>query len=336
MVSKQKQRRGKRSHGHIAAALGERGHASHIAQPKATAAPVETLTAFDRTQHLIPLLLAGIVSAVLILWAYWPTWKWMEEQWRTEPDYSHGYLVLPLAALLIYARRDSFPGFRDRLSWGGVWLILASVAMRVAGRFMFMDFLDAYSMLPLVAGIVWLLAGPAVARWAAPAILFLFLLSPLPFQMESVLSWKLQGIATAASTVILRILGLPAVAEGNTIWLGQTQMFVEEACSGMRIFVGMGAFALFWAALTQRSWVDRIVILASALPLAILANIIRVTLTGMAFYWLDSSTAKTLHDWLGFVMIALAAGMLWGVKAFWERLYYPEEVLAPRTVLQGA
>src|SRR5687768_11291251 len=63
-----------------------------------------------------------VLSALLVpltLWAYWPTFLWMEDQWRNEPDYSHGYLIIPLALLVLYHRRDLFPGVSARLGWAG-------------------------------------------------------------------------------------------------------------------------------------------------------------------------------------------------------------------------
>ncbi len=293
------------------------------------ARPAETLQAFDQALHLKPLAIVASVLALLFVLSYWRTLLAMEYQWRTEPDYSHGYLIIPLSLVLLYARRDSFPGFRSSLSWAGVSLILLAGGMRVLASLAYMDFLDGWSIAVWVAGVVWILAGPRVLWWATPAVLFLLLLVPIPYRLETLLSWKLQSLVTLLSSSTLRIFGLPAVAEGNTIWIGESQMMVEEACSGMRIFVGMFAFAFFWASMVQRAWIDRIVILAAALPMAIVANTVRVVLTCCFFYWFDDALAKQLHDWAGILMIFLAAALLWAVKEYWQRLYRPGVVLLP-------
>lgn len=296
----------------------------------------ESLSEFSLRQYLPRLVLGCLVLLPALVWAYWPTLVWMEQQWRTEPDYSHGYLVLPLAALIAYNRRDIFPGLRPRISWIGMGLLLIAIAMRFGGRMAYMDFLDGWSLLPWAAGVMWMLAGPRAVRWALPAILFLFLLVPLPYQAESLLSWKLQGVATQASTALLRILGQPAVSEGHTIWLGESQLMVEEACSGLRIFVGVGALAFFWAAVARRSWIDSVVILAAALPLAILANVFRVTAMGFFSTWFDGPVLNQIHDWVGIAMIGVAAFMLWSVKVYWECLYRPLQIHTARHRLQNA
>ena len=248
----------------------------------------------------------------------------MEDQWRNEPDYSHGYLIFPLALVLLYRRSDLMPQTGFSLEWGGVSLLLIAVVLRVAGRLAYMDFLDGWTIVPWVAGLVWLFCGKKMLWWSLPAVVFLLLLTPMPYRFESMLSFKLQGISTILSSVVLRILGFPAITEGNTIWLGDHHLMVEEACSGLRIFMGMVAMGFFFAALTRRSWLDRAVILACSAPIAIIANAIRVTVTGMAYYWLDEQRAHAAHDQLGIVMIFVGAGMLFAVSSFWERLYRPK------------
>ncbi len=167
-----------------------------------------------------------------------------------------------------------------------------------------------------------------------PAIAFLFFMFPMPYQAESLLSWKLQGVATQLSTVMLRVLGQPAVSEAHVVWIGGERLLIEQACSGLRIFIGVGALAYFWAAVSDRSWVDRVVILASAIPLAIIANSIRITVTGLLYGWFtDASTRNQIHDLTGFAMIPLAFAMLWGVKTYWEHLYRPVSQLTAKDFL---
>jgi exosortase len=304
-------------------------------EPKPVPKATEKIDPLSKDQNFISVGIVALILAPAFLWAYWPTLVWMESLWRNEPDYSHGYLILPLAGLIAYARWDLFPGVRPGVSWQGVSLLIVAIAIRIVGRFGYMDFLDGWSLLPWFAGVAWMLLGRQAMRWALPSIGFLFLLVPLPFQAESLLSWKLQGVATEASTALLRVLGQPAVAEGHTIWLGQTQLMVEDACSGLRIFVGIGALAFFWASVVRRSWIDRFVILGSVLPLAIVANVLRVTTVALFSRRFDGVSLDRIHDWVGIAMIAVAALMLWGVKVYWEMLYRPVETVGAQASFSG-
>ena len=254
----------------------------------------------------------------------------MESVWRSQEDYSHGYLILPLAAILLWLRWDSFPGVSQHVDWRGLVLMLLAVVTRWLAAMAYMDFIDGWSLILMILGLTWLLFGWPVLRWSAPAIIFLIMMVRLPFQAESLLSWHLQNIATKLSTVILVVLGLPAVREGNTIWLGQEQLFVEEACSGMRIFVGMFALAFFWCVTAQRSWIDRIIIFAAAIPLALFVNATRIVLIGLLLDPSNSeSTNQQIHDWTGLITIPLAGLLLWIVKVSWEKIYRPVEIVNP-------
>tara|TARA_R110002049_G_scaffold285698_2_gene466833 strand:+ start:46411 stop:47370 length:960 start_codon:yes stop_codon:yes gene_type:complete len=300
----------------------------------------------SRQEKLIPLdkvplgasIVVGLLAFVIaLIYAYWPTLAWAEDAWRNEPDYSHGYLVVPLAAMLCWHRRDSFPGIRSELSWIGLGLMAFAIVMRIASRVVFADFLDGWSILPMVAGAIWLLAGPAALRWSLPAVAFLFLMIPMPYQAESLLSWKLQGFATHLSTVFLRVVGFPAVAEGHVIWLGDQPLEVAAACSGMRIFMGVIALAFFWAAMMRRGWVDRIVLMAVSIPLAIFVNAVRITAIGVMYTWFPSDAAhRSIHTNSGLLMIPFAFVLLWGFKAYWEQLYRPNEQISASQLARGA
>ena len=136
--------------------------------------------------------------------------------------------------------------------------------------------------------------------------------------------WKLQGVATSLSTVFLQVLGQPAVSEGHVIWLLDEPLQVEEACSGLRIFIGVAAAAYFWAVMADRSWVDRVVVLLAFVPVALLANALRITLMGLIYVWFAGEDVRHwAHDISGLAMIPVAFGMLWLVKWFWQNLYRP-------------
>ena len=306
------------------------------ASSPAPSRPTESLTQLPSLWSVKTLVCLAALGAAVV-YAYLPTVQWFVEAWKTEPDYSHGFVVIPLAMLILHRRLDWFPGIRQKTSRWGLFLILLSIAMRLAGRMVYADFLDGWSIVPLVCGIVWYLWGARAMRWALPAIAFLFLMIPMPYQAESLLSWKLQGVATQLSTILLRVFGQPAVSEGHIVWLHGERLLVEQACSGLRIFVGVGALAYFWAVISDRSWIDRVVILLAAIPIAVLANSLRITAIGLLYQWITSEKHRVLlHDLCGVAMIPLAFLLLWLVKIYWERLYRPVTRLTARDFLSSS
>ena len=102
--------------------------------------------------------------------------------------------------------------------------MLAGIGLHIAGGYYAYTWLDAFSLLPTLAGVVLTLGGQAAWRWAWPAVGFLIFMIPLPYRLEVSLAAPLQRIATVSSTFLLQTFGLPAVAEGNVILLSEARI----------------------------------------------------------------------------------------------------------------
>ncbi len=259
------------------------------------------------------------VSFFVFLWSYWPTVVYLVDKWNNEPDYSHGFLVVPLAIFFLWIRRQSFPDAIGTWRWMGAVLIVLSIALRWASGMFFATPVDGWSMLLWISGVVCLFGGWPVLKWALPAVLFLWFAIPLPFRAERMLSLPLQHIATQTSTWILQCFGQPALNEGTTIVLGHHHLEIERACSGLRIFMGVIALAFAFVIITRRSLWEKAILLGSVVPIALLANAIRIVGTAFLYQYASSETAKKIsHDMAGWGMIPLAAAMfafvVWYVK----------------------
>lgn len=281
------------------------------------------------------LLLAGAaVGAVALLWSYWPTLADMVTQWDRHADYSHGYLVAPIAAFFLWMRRDTFPADQIRPSLWGLVFLAAVIGLRIAAGAFYLTPLDGWTFPLAVAGLVWLMFGPACLLWAAPSIAFLWFMVPLPYMAETWLSGPLQSIATKASTVVLVMLGQPAISEGHTIWIGEQQLFVEEACSGLRILIGIFALAFAFVLFSRWSWWQKALVVIAAVPIALTANMIRIVATGLLHEWVSGEAAqKFSHDVSGFVMIPLAAVMFLAFLFYLEWLFPEVEDVSPLSPL---
>lgn len=263
----------------------------------------------SKKADLANLVVGGAIMATVFAWAYWPTLGWLESTWDREPDYSHGYLVPPLALLFLWIRRERFPGITFGLEWPGLVLIGLSVVVRLVGARIYLDAADGWSILLWVAGVVWLLGGWRVLYWSLPSIGFLWFMVPLPYRVERWLSLPLQRVATKISCWVLQSFGQPAVGEGNTIHLGDYPLEVEQACSGLRIFVGIFALAFAYVIVVRRAWWEKALLFVSVIPIALVANSTRIVGTGLLYQVSEEAARKFTHDIAGYVMIPFAAGL---------------------------
>jgi exosortase len=247
-----------------------------------------------------------------LLWSYWPTLGEMVGRWIADPRYSHGFLVPAFALFLLWYRREEAARVEPGIHAWGTILIAVGIALQLAGAFIHLEWVETLSLLPSLAGLFALIGGWPALRWAWPAIAFLFFMIPLPYAVENAVGQPLQRIATLSSTFALQTLGLSAIAEGNTIAMDHARVGVVEACNGLGMLFMFFAFSVAVALLIDRPLVDRLLIVAGAIPTALLANILRITITGLLHETVGSETANMVyHDLAGWLMMPLALAFLW-------------------------
>jgi exosortase len=259
--------------------------------------------------HALPFTtIVGIATiGAALLWSYWPTWEDMAHQWAHNPVYSHGYLVPVFALILLWSRRQKLKDVGFHPNWlGGCFLLSVAVGIRLAGAYFYFPWLDTVSLLPCLAGLCLLLAGRDCFAWSWPAIAFLFFMVPLPYSLETGMKQPLQRLATQGSTYVLQTLGCPAFDEGNIIVLGGKTLGVEEACSGLSMLLVFFALATAVALIVRRPLWEKGIILVSAIPIAVAANVGRIVATGVLYQLGKSQEAQLVfHDLAGWLMMPL-------------------------------
>jgi exosortase len=253
-------------------------------------------------------------------------------RWGNEAEYSHGYFVLPVALAILWARRDILRTVTWRGSWWGLVLVAIGIALRYFSVREFYILIGPLALLPTLAGLAVLAGGWPCLRWALPSIVFLIFMIPLPGFLSERLAGPLQYVATASATYVLQLVGVPAAAEGNVIVLSGGRIGVVEACSGLRMLILFFAVATGVAILVKRTKWEKVILVASALPIALCANIIRISATGMLHEWVSPKFANDFfHDFAGLFMGPITLVFLWLELKFLDRavVVVPEGPLVP-------
>ena len=263
--------------------------------------------------------LATIVGAIAV---FGPILTAMVNHWATSDDYSHGFLVAPLAIYFAWERRIKLRRARIESSWWGlVPLVLGALALMV-GRLGVEQMAMREAFVLTVIGLVLLLLGREVFRILAFPLFFLFLMVPLPQSLVNVLSFPLQLIAADLAVDSLHLLNVPALREGNIIHLATARLFVAEACSGLRSLLALGTLGVVFAYFFRSRLSERVVIVLSTIPIAILVNAFRVGLTGILTHKFGEAAAEgVIHQTEGFFTFGLAFALLlveaWLLQLAW-------------------
>jgi exosortase len=248
-------------------------------------------------------------------------------RWWGDPDYLHGFLVPVFACFLLWFRRDMLRSLTPRGSNWGLILVGVAASMKWASAYYYYELLDPASVIPCLAGLTLFVGGWRVLYWAAPSIAFLVFMIPLPGFVATLMGHPLQRVATVASTYMIQTVGVPAVAEGNVISLGETQIGVAEACNGLRNMMLFIAVASAVACTMKRSWFEKIIVVVSAAPIAVIANVVRITATAVLHSMSHHHLADTTyHDLAAWFMMPLAVVLLWLELAMLRRIFVPAPV----------
>ena len=278
----------------------------------------------------LPLIAGWSFLAVAALVSYSGSFAGLVGRWWNDPDYLHGFLVPIVAVFLLWQRRDMLIGVRPAGSLWGLALIGLSAAMRWASAYYYYELLDPASLIPCLAGLALFVGGWKWLRWAGPSIAFLVFMIPLPGFVATLMGHPLQRIATIASTYTIQTVGVPAVAEGNVILLGDSQIGVAEACNGLRnmmLFIAVGSAV---ALTMKRPLLEKAIIILSAAPIAVIANVVRITATAVLHSMSHHELADTTyHDLAAWFMMPLAVVLLWGELAILRRIFVPTRVSGP-------
>jgi exosortase len=275
--------------------------------------------------------------AVILFWAYLPTVGELGYRWATSSEYSHGVLVPCFALALLWLRRKRLAAVKAGWNGWGIVLLLVGGTLRLLSARVYFDWLDAFSLLPCLAGAAVFWGGCAALRWSWPAIAFLVFMIPLPSRFEVALGFPLQRIATLSSTYILQTVGIPALAEGNVILLSEVRLEVINACSGLSMLLTFFALSTAVALLIDRPLWEKTIIVGSAVPIGVAANVIRIACTGMLHETVGHEMADLVfHTLAGWLMPPLALGLLWLEMRILNRLLVtpskPALVIIPRSI----
>jgi len=257
--------------------------------------------------------LASALVCIAFLWSYRSGLVELWELWKQSDEYSSGLLVPFLAVYILWSRRSDIARCPIEPSIWGMFAFAGVQSVRFFGLIYDYSSLERLSVVLSIAALVLLLFGWKLFRKIFPILLFLCLMLPLPSTIRYNLGMNLQRWATSSAVFCLEVVGYAVTRDGHTIDMGNVSVAVLEACNGLRMITAFFVISGLVALLIQRTWWEKLIILLSSLPIALLCNTIRLAITAVFFTILEGEYwEKVFHDFGGYAMMPLALAVVVG------------------------
>jgi len=264
----------------------------------------------SRKAKVLPWIAPGLVL-IAFLWSYRAGLGQLWNVWHRSDEYSSGLLVPFLTVYILWSRRNEIAQCQIRPCLWGIFAFLGAQAVRLFGLAFIYGSAENLSIALSIAALVLLLFGWQLFRKVSTILLFLCLMLPWPNRVQAAVTLPLQQWATSSAVFCLETMGYGVIQEGNVIHIGNASVAVAEACNGLRMITAFFVISGLVILLVKRAWWEKLLVLASSLPIAILCNTTRLTITALAFtvvsgeYW-----EKIFHDFGGYAMMPLALAVV--------------------------
>lgn len=257
----------------------------------------------------VPWATLGWFSGLLVL-AYFPILRKLVDQWMTDDDVSHGFFVPVVAAYIAWQRREVLQTLEWKPAWWGAGLMIWSGLQAYIGIMGAELFLQRTAFLEALVGLLLVLGGMTVIRQLWFPLMLLPFMIPIPSVIYNQITFPLQLFASQVAEIGLLALNIPVLREGNILELASQKLSVAEACSGIRSLLTLTFLSLVYAYVFDKKVWMRWVLLLCTIPIAIIANAGRVTITGILSE-IDTELANGIfHTMEGWVIFVIAFAML--------------------------
>lgn len=268
----------------------------------------------------IPWLAIAWFAALLII-AYFPILKHLVWQWSTDEDVGHGFFVPVVAAYIAWQRREKILAIEWKPAWWGLGIMLWGLLQSFVGTLGAELFLQRSSFLITLLGLLLALSGTRLVKALAFPLLLLPFMIPIPVIIYNQITFPLQLFASNVAEQALGLLGIPVLRDGNVLELASQHLSVAEACSGIRSLLSLSFLSLVYAYFFDKKVWMRWALLIGTIPIAILANAGRVTVTGILSEISPDLAHGFFHSLEGWIIFLIALVMLVLLHVVINRVY---------------
>ena len=247
---------------------------------------------------------------LLMIACYAPVLNGLVRQWGSDPDMGHGFFVPVIAGYIVWQMRNELLAIKPQPNWWGLAVVLVGALQLIIGVLGVELFLSRTSFVIVLIGAVWLLGGDLILKKLAFPLFLLFFMVPIDAVIYNQITFPLQLLASRLADGALTLLAVPVLREGNILELPNQRLSVVEACSGIRSLLSLTFLSLVYGYFFEKKTWIRVVLFVATVPIAIVANSSRVTITGILTQVKPDAAEGFFHEAEGWVIFMVALGIL--------------------------
>lgn len=255
---------------------------------------------------------AIIAISLLFVVLFAPILLSMGRDWLNDEDMGHGFFVIPVALYVVWCRKDEILNLKLAPSFWGYLVLVFGFLLLLAGILGAEFYVSRVGMLVSLAGIIYAVGGPPLLRIVVFPLFLLVFMIRIPAVIYGQITLPLQLFASSVAEQLLMLMGIPVLRDGNILELASQRLSVVEACSGIRSLLTLMFLSLAYGFMFEKRTSIRTVLFLTAIPTSIVANSLRITLTGVLSEY-DTKLAEgiyhTMEGWVVFI-ISLAVLLL--------------------------
>jgi exosortase len=248
--------------------------------------------------------------AALMIACYAPVLAFLVRQWNNDSDMGHGFFVPIVAGYIVWQRRAELEAIQPRPNWWGLAVVFYGALQLLVATLGTDLFLARTAFVITIIGGVWLLGGTEILRKLAFPLFLLFFMVPIPGVVYNQITFRLQILASKVAEQTLPLLNIPVMREGNILHLPNQTLSVVEACSGIRSLLTLTFMSLVYGYFFEKRAGVRAALFLSTIPIAIVANASRVTLTGVMSQFNPELAEGFFHESTGMVIWFVSLAIL--------------------------
>ena len=258
----------------------------------------------------------------LLIFLYAPTFKWMYGRFTaTDTYYSHGFLIPFVTGFLIWQKRDALRKTQEEYSWIGVILILLGLCAHLASMVLYVFFSSGFSLFLVILGLSLFLFGKKVTGTIFFPLMFLLFMFPLPMGVINKIAYPMKMNVASGGSNMVNLMGFSVYQTGFFIETTGGVLLIDNPCSGLRSLIAFLAMGSLLAYLTKTSTINKLLIAAASVIVALVTNIVRVVflLLVASFYGVEKASPGSFpHDASGYAIFLVGGSILFLLARIFE------------------